>query len=219
MGVAALLPQQVAPWGRGFRPPAAPGGCSLRRRRTLGTSPAGGPPSPTPWRGPGITGCKGALLHPEEAPQAGPQQATQGFPSPQPSTGALIHTPAPSSALRLPNTGRLATSLGAAPPLSPVSSAHRPWRWGTRPQRPPRGVHAWSLLWGLELASLQPLCAVGAARLSGQQRRDPSKGDLQMNRATHKKTSLHGCVYLDPRRMFPGNGVSARCWSLANLSG
>lgn len=82
-GGPALLPQQVAPWGGGSRLPAAPGGCRFRRRRILGTITAGGPPEPHSLRrGPGITGRKGVLLHPEEALQVGPQQATWGFPEP-----------------------------------------------------------------------------------------------------------------------------------------
>ena len=98
-GGPALPPQQVTPWGRGSRLPAAPGGCSFRRRCTLGTTTAGGPPEPQPqWRGPGITGCKGVLLHPEETLQACPQQATRGFP--EPTAQHRLSDPHPSSLLR-----------------------------------------------------------------------------------------------------------------------
>lgn len=141
-----------------------------------GQPPLGGHRAPRPG-GARDNGRKGALLHPEEAPQAGPQQATGGFRSPQPSTGALIHAPAPSSALRLPEHRPLGHQPGGS--LSPCSCLICPQAVGvgTRPQRPPRGVHAWSLLWGLELASLQPLCAVH--RRGGQTERTAKERPVQ----------------------------------------
>lgn len=223
--------------GGGGSPPAAAGGslgkglqvtCRSRRVQSQKETHPGDDRS---WRasephalrrGPGVTGRKGVLPHPEEALQAGPQQATQGFP--EPTAQHSLSDPHPSSLLctRLPKHMPLGHQPGGS--LSPFSCLVCPQapRGGDQTPKPTSLVCVPGASFGVWSWRPYSLCAqftVGVARLSRQQKRDPSKGDLQMRRATHKKKSLQGCVYLDPRRMFPGNGISSGCWSLANLSG